>query len=239
MMKRFDFDNESGVLSTKETYTYPQPEGLVSVQDFLFTSVDGERCVLIRWAMEADFHVDRFTFELKQLDAAGECLGETTVTYEGMDIPPAASGELFVSDLGIPVTSRCSDIRVQLIELISGEFVYRVKGTLVEVDYRPEEAWLYDKRAGRKEKLKDKTSLRVYSKCRVRGKRRWFVTLLAVILLAVVIFFPMIRLLLDPYVQALKDTVKDLFESDNPDEIVTERYDSESETLLDDVSYSQ
>ncbi len=207
MMKRFDFDKEDGARSVKERYVHPQPEGLVSVHDFLLTTTEAGRCVLIRWSMDADFPVDRFTFLFKQMDAAGEVLGEATVTYEGLDIPPAACGELFVSEQALAVSDRCADIHVQLVELISGNYVYRVKGTRAEVDYRVEDAWLYDKKAGRKEKLKKKISMRVFSKCRVKMKKRWLVTVLAVLFLAFVIFFPMIRLIVTPYVRILKDAL--------------------------------
>ena len=225
MMKRFDIDKEDGARSVKERYTHPQAEGLVSVQDFLLTTAESGRCVLIRWSMDAEFPVDRFTFLFKELDAAGETLSEATVTYEGLDIPPAECGELFVPEQAIAVSDRCADIHVQLVELVSGNYVYRVKGTRAEVDYRVEDAWLYDKKAGRKEKLKKKITMRVFSKCRVKMKKRWLVTVLTVLLLTVVVFFPMIRLIVSPYVKAFAGMVKDWLSPPEEETVIIETYD--------------
>ena len=234
MMKQVDLYTDDSARSVKERYVHPQPEGLVSVQDFLLTSTDDGRCALIRWSMDAEFPVDRFTFLFKELDAGGEVLKEETVTYEGLDIPPAACGELFVTERAIAVSERCADIMVQLIELHSGNYVYRVKGTRAEVDYRVEDAWLYDKKAGRKEKLNKKISLRVFSKCRVKIKTRWLVTVLTVLLLAFVIFFPMIRLIVTPYVRALKEAIFPPEEETVAEETVAEE---PQDAALADVDY--
>ncbi len=234
MMKQFDLYTDDSARSVKERYVHPQPEGLVSVQDFLLTGTDDGRCVLIRWSMDAEFPVDRFTFLFKELDAGGAVLREETVTYEGLDIPPAACGELFVTERAIAVSERCADIMVQLIELNSGNYVYRVRGTRAEVDYRVEDAWQYDKKAGRKEKLNKKISLRVFSKCRVKIKSRWLVTVLAVLLLAFVIFFPMIRLIVTPYIQALKEAIFPPEEETVAEETVAEE---PQDSVLADVDY--
>ena len=234
MMKQFDLYTDDSARSVKERYVHPQPEGLVSVQDFLLTGTDDGRCVLIRWSMDAEFPVDRFTFLFKELDAGGAVLREETVTYEGLDIPPAACGELFVTERAIAVSERCADIMVQLIELNSGNYVYRVRGTRAEVDYRVEDAWQYDKKAGHKEKLNKKISLRVFSKCRVKIKSRWLVTVLAVLLLAFVILFPMIRLIVTPYIQALKEAIFPPEEETVAEETVAEE---PQDSVLADVDY--
>ena len=233
MMKRFDIV-EDDARSVKERYAHPQPDGLVSVQDFLLTMSDAGRCVLIRWSMDAEFPVDRFTFLFQQLDVGGEILGEETVTYEGLDIPPAACGELFVPERAISVSDRCADIRVQLTELISGNYVYRIRGTRVEVDYRVEDAWLYDQKAGRKEKLNRKTSMRVFSKCNVKMKKRWLATVLAVALMAFVVFFPMIRLIVTPYIRMLKEAIFPPEEETVAEETVAEE---PQDSVLADVDY--
>ena len=87
----------------KKPYTLPQPEGLLRVQDYLFTEVGGCRCVLLRWVMEADFPVDAFTFELSELDAADECIGTETLTYYQRDFHNVGTGDVFVPLDGVAV----------------------------------------------------------------------------------------------------------------------------------------
>ena len=199
MMKRFDFEAALADITPKESYAYPQPEGLVTVQDYLFSAVEGTRCVLIRWCKEADFPIDEYTFELQQLDVADQLLESVTVTYKGRDIPAAAKGDSFVPERAVTVLPRCHSIRVQLVELISGNYVYRVKGIRVEVGYRTAEPWQYDVKGGRKEGLSDRIPLRVESKRRYTARACGFIAFLAALALAVVILFPWLFAMLKPY----------------------------------------
>lgn len=188
-MDRIEFER-AAESSFKEVYAHPQPEGLLRVQDFLFAHHEGKRYVLLRWNPEADFKVDRFTFELQQLDPVGECLATETVTYRGMDLSALRPGEPFVPAHGIAVRDKCTDIRVQLTEVVSGEYVYRVKGTRVVVAYDSPTPWQYDPRSGRKEGLSDKVSLCVGSKRHGKVGFGWLMALLSVLLLILVIIFP-------------------------------------------------
>lgn len=177
-------------VSVKETYAHPQPEGLMAVQDFLFTNRAGGRYVLLRWVMEAEFPVDRFTIELKQMDPVNECLDTVTVTYQGLDIPPLKQGDLFVPAQGIAVQDKCTDIRVRLIEVVSGDFVYRVKGSRVEVDFCAPEPWVYDPRGGREDRLSDTVSLRVGSKLGGKVRFGWPIAILSALLLILLMVLP-------------------------------------------------
>ncbi|MBQ3508386.1 MAG: hypothetical protein IJA91_07555 [Clostridia bacterium] len=191
MMKSMDYEWTSDTPYRKD-YLYPQPEGLVSVRDILYTNRDGCRYVLLRWGMDADFQVDRFTFELTQLDFAEECLETVTVTYQGVDIPTVRQRECFVVPRGIALQEKCADIRVRLIELVSGKYIYRVKGMRVEVDYLVPMPWKYDERGGKDVKLSDKIPLRVYSKRRGRVGFRWPVVGLSVVLLILIMLLPVL-----------------------------------------------
>ncbi len=191
MMKPTDFEWTSDT-PYREDYRYPQPEGLVALRDLLYTNRDGCRYVLLRWGMEADFKVDRFTFELTQLDFAEECLETITVTYQGMDIPSVQRGECFVAPRGIVLREKCADIRVRLVEVVSSNYVYRVKGMRVDVEYLTPVPWEYDERGGRGDKLSDKIPLRVHSKRRGRVGFRWPAVFLSVVLLLLVMLLPIL-----------------------------------------------
>jgi hypothetical protein len=82
---------------------------------------------------------------------------------------------------------------VQILEVVSGRYTYRVKGTRVEAGYRPPEYWVYDKKPGRSDDLSDKIPLRVASKGRGRVRFVRPVAILAVILLLFLILYPYIR----------------------------------------------
>ena len=177
----------------KEPYLLPQPEGLLRVKDLLFAEADGVRCVLLRWIMEADFPVDTMIFELSQLDAADECMGTVTLTYGREELSGLRKGDLLTPLAGIPVDSRCAAVRVQVVEVSSGRYIYRVKGTRVEAGYRPPEYWAYDKKPGRSDDLPDKVPLRVASKGRGRARFVRPVAILAVLLMLFLILYPYIR----------------------------------------------
>ena len=177
----------------KEPYTLPQPEGLLRVQDYLFTEVGGCRCVLLRWVMEADFPVDAFTFELSELDAADECIGTETLTYYQRDFHNVGTGDVFVPLDGVAVEEGCASVAVRLVEVVSGQYVYRVKGTRVEVGYRAPEYWSYDKNPGRGDRLSEEQPLRVKAKRRTRVGFILPAAVLALAVMLVAMVFPYIR----------------------------------------------
>ncbi len=191
-MKPLNFDASSSRTSAKESYLLPQPEGVVRVQDYLFTEIQGTRCVLIRWVMEADFRVDSFAFELTELDVAENSLGTTAVTCGRADIGSAAKGTVFVPMEAVPVQEKCTAVKIRLTEVTSGNYVYGIKGTRVEPGYRAPERWTYDKRPGREDGLSDNRPLRVIRKRRSRVRFLWPVAVVTAIL--------MLLMLLDPYV---------------------------------------
>ncbi|MBQ9151361.1 MAG: hypothetical protein IJX72_03850 [Clostridia bacterium] len=200
MKEAFDFEwNTDRVASLKVSYTHPQPEGLVAVREYKLTEVDGVRCLLLRWAKEADFAVDGFTFELEELDASGACIRRAAVTYGEADIPAVAKGETFIPLQGIPVSEPCTDIRVYLTALTSGRYRYSIQGNRVTVDYDAPEPWVYDGRGGREDGLSDRVSLRVVSSRRRKVKLIWPAAVLFVVLLLLVLLLPFVSDLIGPY----------------------------------------
>ncbi len=197
MMKPLKFDANCVRSSAKESYLLPQPEGVVRVQDYLFTEIEGTRCVLLRWVMEADFPVDSFTFVLTESDAAESDLGTTTVTCGRADVASVAKGAVFTPASAIPVGEKCTAVKIQLTEVVSGDYVYTVKGTRVEAGYRAPERWVYDKNPGREDGLSDKRLLRVVPKRRKNARFLWIPAVLTAILL--------ILMILDPYVTRLRE----------------------------------
>ena len=193
--------------SVGQAYHHPQPEGLVAVREFLFTETEGERVVLLRWILEAEFTVERFSFTLEQMDAAGVTLGLVTVTHGGKDIPPVQTGDVFTPPCGIPVDRRCVDIHVTLTEAVSGPYVYRPRrgsshSRGVEMDFQPAMPWRYDAEGGVKEGLSDEVCLAVRSKrgCKMRPGVK-----AAGVLAVLVSLILLVWVILSPYLDYLKD----------------------------------
>ena len=130
-------------------YAHPQPAGLCALREYLLTDSEAGRILLLRWVKEGDFNIDAITFEVTMLDAVGGSLGCVTVTQKDGDIPPVETGHVFTPDRGIPVDGGCVDIRVRLLEVRSGAYVYRVENGAVVIDYDAPEPWRYDPQIGR------------------------------------------------------------------------------------------
>ena len=192
MMKPLKFDTKSLRTSSKEAYLLPQPQGVLRVQDYLFAEIEGTRCVLLRWVMEAEEPVDSFTFVLTELDASDNPLHTRTVTCGRADVAMVTKGSAFVPTDAIPVQEHCTAVKVQLTEVLSGNYAYCITGTRVEVVYRPPETWVYDKRPGKEDRLSDKRPLRVIRKRAVRPRFLWPAAILTAIL--------MILMLVDAYI---------------------------------------
>ena len=191
MMKDTDMPNTPRPeASRREPYLHPQPDGLVSVKDYLFARVDGQACLLLRWVLETDLPVDRVTFAVRELDPAGELLDTVTVTYEGEDIPRAPRGTCFAPERGIEVHERCTDLRVILLEVSSEGYLYTFRGRRTVTDYLPEEPWAYGETDGEAEGLSDTVPLRLSSALQSHPRFLWPVALVAFLATLLVILLP-------------------------------------------------
>ncbi len=194
-----DFYEESSIPAlnpvSKEPYLLPQPEGLVRVLDLLFAedAAEGGRRVLIRWTLETEFPVDSVTFELCQKDAADNCVVSTMHTFGQEELANLRKGDVFVPTWSYLLDSRCASVEINVQEVVSNHYVYRVKGTRVETGYRAPEYWSYDIKPGREDDLSAKTPLRVTSKGRGRVRFVLPVVILSAVLMLLLILYPYIR----------------------------------------------
>lgn len=176
-------DERTKCTAVHSLYAYPQPAGLCAVREYLLTDLEDQRILLLRWVKEGDFSIDALTFEVTMLDAVGGELGTVTVTRRDTDIPDVETGHIFTADMGIPVDGGCMDVRIRLTEVRSGSYVYRVEKGNVTIDYRADEPWRYDPRAGQDEGLTEENGVRVRSKRAGKVRHLWPVALLTVLLL--------------------------------------------------------
>ena len=156
----------------------------MALQDFLLIRSGEEQYLLLRWSAGEDHPIDSFRFVLEQLDGGGRVLAVSVHTCGGAST--TSVGGLFVLEEGILVNTRCSDVRVRLLEVCSEGFVYRPDGDTFQVDFECESPWIYEKRSRRRDRLTTGIPLRVISKRSVHGKFLWVGALIAAVALIAV-----------------------------------------------------
>lgn len=176
-------DEKTKNTAVHSLYAHPQPAGLCALREYLLTDLEEGRVLLLRWVKEADFAIDAMTFEITMLDAAGGELGRVTVTQQDGDIPPVEAGQIFTPERGIPVNGGCVDIRLRLLEVRSGAYIYCVENGAVITDYQAPEPWRYAPHAGERERLTEEKGLRVRSKRAGKVRFLWPVALLTMLAL--------------------------------------------------------
>lgn len=128
-------------LISKSEYSHPHVAGFICAKQYMMYRYQGRKCLLIRFANEADYTVDFFEFQLVQLDSKGTILGEIKSKCENLSFTP---GELFVMEKGLVVDDRCVDIRIHVTSAMSGKYLYKVThGRSISVHYICDDKWKY------------------------------------------------------------------------------------------------
>ncbi len=174
----------------RKLYEFAQPAAPVAVREYILTTLDGQRCCLLHWILRESIALDCLSFSVVQLGENGEELETTEVTHSKEELPPAGEDRMFAPAWGIPVDDRCSAVRVQLHEVVSGPYVYRPTSSGVLVEYVTDTSWVYDKKALAKARLKPRIPMRVVSKLGWRTGGVWPIVFLALLVIAFVISYP-------------------------------------------------
>ncbi len=124
-------------------YKFPQPEGIVSVQEYLFLTASKDKLCILRLVNELDQEISEITFKFTQFDADGELLGTKKITYTASDFSASKPGAVFTPNIGIRINKSCSDIKVDVEHVICGQFIYRIKNGVAVSDYLFNDLWNY------------------------------------------------------------------------------------------------
>ncbi len=206
-----DLKRESG-RGTRQLYEFPQPNAPMLVREYLFTTLEGNRCCLLRWFMRDDIPVDSMTYVLVQLDARGDEVDTVELTHTALELPHIVGGQLFTPLWAIPVEPSCVSVRVYLKTVVSGAYVYHITPQDVRIDYEPpEENWTYNRKWERRDRVSDKKPLRVTSKRKGRMGGLGISAFLIVLLLCLVICFPYLKAMGIP--QAILNFVSGIFQN--------------------------
>ena len=116
----------------KGIYSHPQVSGYLTVKQYIIIEQDGKKCLLLRFANEAEFVINAAEFMLKQLNSKGEIIETSRVRYDTLSIP---AGEMYSADSGIVIANECVDVVVQMVSLVGGKYKYSFKNRVVTVHY--------------------------------------------------------------------------------------------------------
>ncbi len=163
-------------------YDLPQPEGPLAVKDYLLGTVEGERCCILRFIKKLDVLVTRITFEIIQLNAGGAEIGRTPYTLVSSGSHQEGVGETFAPNCAMPIDDACTAIKIKIVEVISGSYVYTAHNKNMCVDYRMEESMPSEGDNGSKKKVRAKYTVR--SKLGKRPRIIWLFAILVILMLS-------------------------------------------------------
>lgn len=117
--------NQRGNYISKGVYLHPQIPGFVAVKQYIFCRQNEKKCLILKFSNNCDFKLSAMSFTVVQLDAAGEVIGETPVSYTALSV---SQGCDFSVNSGIIVEERCCDFKIVFNEVFSGYFKYVIRG---------------------------------------------------------------------------------------------------------------
>lgn len=113
---------ENQIIS-KGSYVYSQIDDFIAVKDYIFTRIQGKKCLFLRFTNFADYTVNSMSFTLIQLNSSGEDLGHIEIKCSNLDIKPS---QKYTHDSGIVVDEYCSDFKVVFSSVRSDNYIYTV-----------------------------------------------------------------------------------------------------------------
>lgn len=113
---------ENQIIS-KGIYGYSQIDGFIAVKDYIFTRIQGKKCLLLRFTNYADYVVNSMSFTLIQINSSGEDIGHIEMNCSKLDIRP---GQNYACENIIAVNEYCSDFKVVFSSVCSDNYIYMV-----------------------------------------------------------------------------------------------------------------
>ncbi len=137
----YDFNAQKLSDITHTRYELPQVDGPISVKEYLISQIKGSRGCLLRFIKKVNIELTEITFDLTEINGKDEDISTTRYVISKNDIPLVAAGEMFTPNCAVPVDDKCEEVRVDIVKIISGDYIYTFEGGRVCVDYPIEEKW--------------------------------------------------------------------------------------------------
>ena len=102
-------------------YNYNLPNYPIEVVQYVFIRQRGKKCLLLRFRNNSEFTINKFEYEIIQLNKKGEEIFRTTLKTPPMN---EVSQSVFTLSDGIIVDEKCFDFRINYITLRTGDYEY-------------------------------------------------------------------------------------------------------------------
>jgi len=136
---------ESGIKCiSKGFYKYSQIKNFLSVKNYVFIRQEEKKCLLIRFSNDMGYNIHSLKYTLIQIDRSGKVLDKTKIVRKSLDIAP---GAIYTGEQAIVVDEFCSDFKVEIEEVVSGKYRYKVRNGEVVPIFVKKEGKLIEKTA--------------------------------------------------------------------------------------------
>ena len=117
----------------KGIYSHSQISGFISAKQYMFLSKNGKKYLVVRFANEADFTVSAMSVDIFQLDNRGNVLRKDRVEERSLRV---LHGRTFTLKTHPELDEKCSDVKVQINYVDSGDYRYTPIKDRVKINYR-------------------------------------------------------------------------------------------------------
>lgn len=114
------------------TYNHSQAEGYLNVGQYMFVVNENKKYVALRFINNLGHTVESFEACVQQLDSDGNLLSSTKIVERKLSVAPS---ETFTLRKNPELSEKCSDIRVYVSNVISGNYRYEQRGDRVVAFY--------------------------------------------------------------------------------------------------------
>lgn len=105
----------------KGSYNHPQPQGMLTLKQYIFSTNAGKRTLLLRFANESPLELDGFEFVIVELNRRGDVITRHRLFHSDLRI---AAGGTYCPTSGVVVSDECADFRIKVISIRSGIYRY-------------------------------------------------------------------------------------------------------------------
>lgn len=107
----------------KGLYIHPQPQGFLVLKEYVLSSEENGRCLLLRFHNESSLTVTAMSFIVSMIDTSGRVKAKVRIDAKRISISPGAQ---YIADKPIYVGKDCADFMVRVISFDSGRYRYKL-----------------------------------------------------------------------------------------------------------------
>ncbi len=204
----YDISKEEMSMAKIVPYELLQPDGPVALKEYILISIEKQRGCVFKFEKKEAINISSITFDIFELNNADEEIARHRYTVDSTEFKQRKKPSVFEPRLAVYIDQKCHAIKIQMVRVVSGSYVYTYEGNEVSVDYSMKDKWnpkkkekkfrpMKAKKAAKhwKKRKETKTTEIIYGreKFKVRSKRGkkpiiiWFIAVFAVLLIIEVV----------------------------------------------------